>query len=95
MDTVRESALKIDPGTGRKVPYHTRELNLPQRHTSPTLYQLGYIPVSGLLCVCVCNSSCGWVAVCVQHVLWLDCCACATCPTITCQLLMLSSDMSC
>ena len=68
MDTVRESALKIDPGTGRKVPYHTRELNLPQRHTSPTLYQLGYIPVSGLLCVCV------------QLVLWLGCCVCATCP---------------
>ena len=43
MDTVRESALKVD--SGRKVPCHTGESNLPQQCASLTLYQLSYIPV--------------------------------------------------
>ena len=38
----RESALKVD--SGRKIPCHTGESNLPQRHAGPTFYQLCYIP---------------------------------------------------
>ena len=45
-DTVRESALKV--GSGRKSPRCTRELNLPQQHACPTLYQLNYIPAPHL-----------------------------------------------
>ena len=41
-DTVRESALKVD--SGRKIPCHTRESNLPQRRAGPTFYRLCYIP---------------------------------------------------
>ena len=43
-DTIREPALKVD--SGRKIPYHTGELNLHQRHARPTLHQLSYIPVA-------------------------------------------------
>ena len=39
--TVRESALKADPG--RKIPCRTRESNLPERRAGPTLYQLIYV----------------------------------------------------
>ena len=42
MDTVRETALKVD--SGRKMPPCTRELNLCQWCASPMLYQLNYIP---------------------------------------------------
>ena len=41
-DTVRKSALKVDPG--RKIPRRTRQLNLCRQHAGPMLYQLGYIP---------------------------------------------------
>ena len=41
-DTIRESALKVD--SGRKIPCHIGESNLPQRHAGPMLYQLSYIP---------------------------------------------------
>ena len=41
MDTIRESALKVD--SGRKIPYRTRESNLRQRRAGPMLYQLSYI----------------------------------------------------
>ena len=42
MDTVRESALKVD--SGRKIPCHTGELNLHRQCAGTMLYQLGYIP---------------------------------------------------
>ena len=42
MDTVRESALKVD--AGRKVSCHFRELNLHQKPAGPMLYPLGHIP---------------------------------------------------
>ena len=41
MDTVGESALKVV--SGRKISCRTRELNLPWRRASLTLYQLSYI----------------------------------------------------
>ena len=44
-DTVRESALKIDPG--RKISCRAGESNLRQRCAGPTLYQLCYIPLYG------------------------------------------------
>ena len=59
-DTLRESALKVDPG--RKIPGCTGESNLHQRHASLMLYQLSYIPIdpckvfSGLL-LCSVQSS--------------------------------------
>ena len=43
MDTVRESALKVD--SGRKIPCRTGELNLHRQHAGPMLYQLSYIPI--------------------------------------------------
>ena len=43
MDTIRESALKVD--SGRKIPCHIGELNLHERRVSLTLYQLSYIPI--------------------------------------------------
>ena len=42
VDTVRESALKVD--FGRKIPCRTRESNLRQRRAGSTLYRLSYIP---------------------------------------------------
>ena len=36
-DIVRESALNVE--SGRKIPCRTGELNLPQLHAGPTLYQ--------------------------------------------------------
>ena len=42
MDTIRESALKVD--SGRKNPCRIRESNLCQWHASLMLYQLSYIP---------------------------------------------------
>ena len=42
MDTVRESALKVD--SGRKIFCGTGDLNLPQLLAGPTLYPLSYIP---------------------------------------------------
>ena len=42
MDTVRESALKVD--SGRKIPCRTGELNLHQQPAGLMLYQLSYIP---------------------------------------------------
>ena len=42
MDTVRESALKVD--FGRRILCHTRESNLPQQRTGPMLCQLSYVP---------------------------------------------------
>ena len=45
VDTVRESALKVDPG--RKIPCRARQANLCQRRAGPTLYQLSYIPSTG------------------------------------------------
>ena len=41
MDTVRESALKVD--SGRKIPSHIGVLNLCQQHADPMLYQLSYL----------------------------------------------------
>ena len=41
MDTVKESALKVD--SGRKIPCRTGGLNLHQWHASSTLYQLSHI----------------------------------------------------
>ena len=41
-DTVKESALKVDPG--RKIPCRTKESNLRRRRAGPMLYQLSYIP---------------------------------------------------
>ena len=41
-DTLREPALEAD--SGRKIPYHTGESNLPQRRAGSTVYQLSYIP---------------------------------------------------
>ena len=41
-DTIRESALNVV--SGRKIPCHIGESNLPQRHAGPMLYQLSYIP---------------------------------------------------
>ena len=46
-DSVRESALKVVSGT--KITYCTGESNLPQWRASPTLYQLSYIPVPGVI----------------------------------------------
>ena len=43
MDTVRESALKVD--SGRKIPCRTGESNLRLRRAGPMLYQLSYIPI--------------------------------------------------
>ena len=43
MDTVRESALKVD--SGRKMPCRTGESNLRQRRAGPMLYPLSYIPI--------------------------------------------------
>ena len=40
-DTVGESALKVD--SGRKIPCHNGESNLPKRHAGPMLFQLNYI----------------------------------------------------
>ena len=40
MDTVRESALKVD--SGRKIPCRIGESNLRQRRAGPMLYQLSY-----------------------------------------------------
>ena len=37
-DNARDSAFKV--GSGRKIPCHTGESNLPQQHAGPTLYQL-------------------------------------------------------
>ena len=42
MDTVRESALKLD--SGRKIRCRTRESNMYQSHASQTLGLLNYIP---------------------------------------------------
>ena len=42
MDTVRESAPKVD--SRRKIPRRTGESNLRHRRADPTLYQLSYIP---------------------------------------------------
>ena len=42
MDTVLESALKVD--FGKKIPCHIGESNLRQRRAGPVLYQLSYIP---------------------------------------------------
>ena len=42
VDTVKESALKVD--SGRKIPCRSGESNLPQQCAGPTLYQLSYIP---------------------------------------------------
>ena len=42
MGIVRESALKV--GSGNKILSRTGELNLRQRRSGSTLYQLGYIP---------------------------------------------------
>ena len=42
MDTVGESALKVD--FGRKIPRRTRESNLPQRRDGLTIDQLSHIP---------------------------------------------------
>ena len=44
MDTIRESALKVD--SERKIPCRTGESNLRKRRAGPTLYQLSYIPAS-------------------------------------------------
>ena len=41
-DTVRESALKVDPWS--KIPCRTGESNLRQRHAGPMLHQVSYIP---------------------------------------------------
>ena len=46
-DTVRESALNVDPG--KKIPCRTGESNLRQRRDGPMLYQLNHIPVYGVL----------------------------------------------
>ena len=43
MDTVRESALKVD--SGGKIPCRTGESNLGQRSAGPMLCQLSYIPI--------------------------------------------------
>ena len=43
-DALREFALKVD--SGRKIPCRNGESHLPQRHASPTLYQLSYISTS-------------------------------------------------
>ena len=70
IDTIGESAQKVDPG--RKIPCCTGELNLHQRHASPMLYQLSYIPTPYLetvwiyTCVCVCVCVC--VRVCVLSI---------------------------
>ena len=42
MDIIRESALKV--GSGRKIPYCTREFNLCQRRAGLMLCQLSYVP---------------------------------------------------
>ena len=42
-DTVRESALKVDPKK-KKIPCRTGESNLRRRRAGPMLYQLSYIP---------------------------------------------------
>ena len=42
MDTVRESAMKVD--SGRKIPCRTRESNLCWQRASPMLHPLNYIP---------------------------------------------------
>ena len=42
VDTVRESAVKVD--SGRKIPCRTGESNLRQHRAGPMLYQLSYIP---------------------------------------------------
>ena len=46
-DTVRESALKVNPG--RKIPCHREESNLRLQRAGPMLYQLSYIPTPLLL----------------------------------------------
>ena len=48
MDTVRESALKVN--SGKQIPCHTGELNLHQRCAGPVLYQLNYIPIARRTC---------------------------------------------
>ena len=56
IDTVRESALKVD--SGRKIPCRTGESNLRQRRAGPTLYQLSYIPgqkLTGVYYICSIN----------------------------------------
>ena len=42
MDTITESALKVD--SGEKIPCRTGKLNLPRWRAGPMLYQLSYIP---------------------------------------------------
>ena len=50
MDTVRESALKVDPG--RKIPCHMGDWDLRWQHAGPMLYQLSYLLIKvGLLTV--------------------------------------------
>ena len=71
MDTIRESALKVD--CGRKIPCCTRESNLCQQHAGSTLYQLSYIFIhirskalrdcnyrnAGMhVCMCMCMCMC-------------------------------------
>ena len=52
VDTVKESALKVD--SGRKIPCRTGESNQRRRRAGPTLYQLSYIPTHTLrVCDCV------------------------------------------
>ena len=43
MGIVRKSALRVD--SGRKIPCHTGDQNLRQRHAGSMLYQLSYIPI--------------------------------------------------
>ena len=49
MDTVLESALKVD--FGKKIPCHIGESNLRQRRAGPVLYQLSYIPTPKTLAI--------------------------------------------
>ena len=42
MDTIRESALKVD--SGRKIPSRAGESNLHRQRADPMLYQLSSIP---------------------------------------------------
>ena len=44
-DTIRETALKVD---SRTIPCRTGESSRLQQRASPTLYQLGYIPIPDL-----------------------------------------------
>ena len=50
MNTVRESAQKVDSGREKKTQQTCRigELNLPQGRAGSTLYQLSYIPIQTL-----------------------------------------------